>query len=102
MGCLYTTIKENLKKPYLLTEQIYFEALRDRSAWFRLPCSGQATKCPAADSEIKAFVERMLKQREDLCDRLMDKKEYVQWPRPPSPQTLLIDIAFPRWGVPKS
>ena len=65
---LYKKIKENLKEIHFSVEGVYRKALQDRS-W-----SGQAgctdLGCVVADSGIKAFVERMAKERESLCNRL--------------------------------
>jgi len=74
---LYRGIKDNLERPYLQTEEIYLKALEDRSR-----CNQQAHhemhNCSAVDSEIKAFTQRMVNWREDLCNNLMRKKKYAQ------------------------
>jgi len=74
---LYNKIKENLKRPYLQTEQVYLKALEDRSRYGRLMCSA-GEKCSTVDSGMRAFVERMVMERESLCDRFMYEKQYVQ------------------------
>jgi len=73
---LYNKIKENLKRPYLKTEQIYLKALEDRSRYGQLMCNA-AEKCSTVDSGLKAFIERMVTERESLCDRYMRVKRYV-------------------------
>jgi len=74
---LYRAIKENLGRPYLQTEEVYLKALEDRSR-----CDQQAHhkthNCSAVDSDIKAFVQRMVNVRETLYDNLMGKRKYVQ------------------------
>ena len=74
---LYRGIKDNLEKPYLSTEEIYLKALEARS---RRDCQTyhKANNCLAVDSEIKAFIQRMVTGRRSLCNNLMRKKQYVR------------------------
>jgi len=72
---LYNKIKENLKRPYLQTEQVYLKALEDRLRYDQLVCSA-AEKCATADSGMKAFIDWMVVERETLCDKLMHQKQY--------------------------
>ena len=74
---LYNKIKENLKRPYLQAEQVYLKALEDRSRYGQLMCNA-AEKCSTVDSGLKAFIERMVIERESLCDRFMREKRYVR------------------------
>ena len=71
----YNKIKENLRTPYLQTEEIYFEALEDQSQSREGCVSGD---CMAAGPEIKGFIRRVVAEREHVCDRLMREKQYVQ------------------------
>ena len=74
---LYSKIKQNLKRPHLQIEGAYLKALEDQSRSRQMGCA--ATSCVVVDSEIKGFIERVIKEREDLCDKLMYEKQYVQW-----------------------
>ena len=74
---LYSKIRENLKRPYLQTEQVYLKALEDRSRYGPLVCNG-AERCSTVDSGMRGFIERMVADRESLCDRFMREKRYVQ------------------------
>ena len=70
---LYNGIKTDLKGPYLQREEIYLKALQDRLRQLRC----MTKSCSTGDSEIRAFIEQMVKKREDLCDKLMYEKQYV-------------------------
>ena len=74
---LYRGIKDNLEKPYLQTKEIYLMALEDRSR-----CDQQTYHnthdCLAVDSKIKAFIQRMVNEREKLCNGLTHKKQYAR------------------------
>lgn len=65
----YDEIKRNLKVWHFQTEEIYFNALEDPHR-FQLEC-GAAMNCVFAASEIKSFIERRIKEREAVCDKLM-------------------------------
>jgi len=73
---LYNKIKENLKRPYLQVEEVYLKALEDRSRYSQPACA--SPKCLFVDSEIKVFIEHMIQERENVCDRLMFEKRYVK------------------------
>ena len=68
--------KENLKRPYLQAEQVYLKALEDRGE-SQLVCDS-FPGCSMARREIKVFIERMVQERETLCDHHMREKRYVQ------------------------
>ena len=70
---LYNGIKADLKGPYLQKEEIYLKALQDRLRQLRC----KTRSCSTGDSEIRAFIEQMVKKREELCDKLMYEKQYV-------------------------
>jgi len=74
---LYNKIKENLKRPYLQAEEVYLKALEDRSRYSQPACTSPM-KCSFVDSEIKAFIERVIQEREKMCDELMFEKRYVK------------------------
>ena len=74
---LYNKIKQNLKRSHLQVEEVYLKALEDRSRCFQPACTSP-TKCSFVDSEIKVFIERMMQEREKLCDKLMFEKRYVK------------------------
>ena len=66
---LYTTVKENLKKPSLQPEEVYLKALEERAP-IRRSC-GNWPACLLRAGQIKAFIDRMVKEREALCDKFM-------------------------------
>ena len=72
---LYNGIKTDLKGPYLRREEIYLKALQDRLRFRQPKCMSKS--CSTGDPEIRTFVERMVKEREDLCDKLMCEKKYA-------------------------
>ena len=63
---LYNHIKENLKVARFSTDEVYLKASEDRSRTRQLGC--EAENCSVGDSEIKAFIERAVRERERLCD----------------------------------
>ena len=73
---LYHKIKQNLKTTHLQTGEIYLKALEDRAQSRQPGCA--ADNCSVLGSEIKEFIERVVKRREDLYDKLMCEKRYVQ------------------------
>jgi len=75
---LYSKIKANLEIPYLLTGQVYIKALEDCSRCYRRQTHRVTHSCSAVDSEIKAFIKRMAKERENICNSLMHKRQYVR------------------------
>ena len=91
---LYNRVKEDLKRFSLQIEEVYLRALEYRSRLRQPACSSTVTPCALVDSEVKGFIERMAKERESLCDRLMHDKQCVQ--RPPI-ALHPTDIAFPRF-----
>ena len=74
---LYDGIKENLMKPYLHVEEIYLKALEDRSRYAQQKCAS-ATRCLFIHSEIRELIERMIKEREKVCDKFMHGKRYIE------------------------
>ena len=66
-------IKGVLKWPCLPTEEVYLRTLEGRP---QLTCG--KTYCPLSDSGIKAFIERVVGERESLCNKLMNDTQYVQ------------------------
>ena len=74
---LYNEIKENLKRPYLYVEEIYLKALEDRSRYSQQTCAS-GTKCLFISSGIRAFIERMIKERDKVCDKLLREKRYIE------------------------
>lgn len=69
----YNEIRENLKIWHLQAEEIYFKALEDPH---RLRSECVVTKnCVFAASVIKSSIERRIKEREAVCDRLMWREE---------------------------
>ena len=79
MEGLYNKIKENLKWSSLQIEEVYLRALEYRSRLRQPACIPTApTQCMMVDSEVKGFVDRMAKERESLCDKLMRHEEYVR------------------------
>ena len=70
---LYAVTREILKWPYSTKmEAIYLRALEDRSRYYGRACS--AGKCTLVAREIKEFIERMLRERERVCDKFMWKQ----------------------------
>ena len=65
---LYSKIRENLKAARFSTDEVYLKALEDRSRSGQVGCTESG--CAVADAGIKAFVERVTKEREKLCNRL--------------------------------
>ena len=82
---LYNSIKENLKAVRFSTEEIYLKALEDRLRTRHLGCGGAS--CSVGDSEIRGFIERVIKERERLCDGFV--------PGPLVPGLLVPYSAFP-------
>jgi len=74
----YNKIKENLKRPSLQIEEVYLKALEHRSQLRQPACGGMVTPCGMVDSEVKGFINRMAKERESLCDKLMSDKQYTR------------------------
>ena len=74
---LYNKVKKNLKRPYLRTEEIYLKALEDRWRYPQPACTS-VIKCSFPSLEIKTFIERMMKEREKVCDKLVYEKRYVK------------------------
>ena len=70
---LYDSIKEDLSRPYLQAEEIYLKALEYRSD-FQSKCSSK--QGPFGHSEIKNFIQKMIKERERVCDRFKPEKWY--------------------------
>ena len=68
---LYDKIKEDLSRPYLQAEEIYFKALEYRSDC-QSKCSSRLG--PFGHSEIKNFVQGMVKERERVCDKFQPEK----------------------------
>ena len=62
--------------PCLQTEVYYLRALERQSQFRQLPC--KKAQCPKSDSGIKAFIERVVEERESLCNKLMRDTQYVQ------------------------
>ena len=65
---LYKKIREDLKAAHFLVEEVYSKALEDRSRSGQVGCTESG--CVVTDAGIKAFVERVVKERETLCNRL--------------------------------
>ena len=70
---MYDSIKEDLSRPYLQAEDIYLKALEYRSD-FQSKCS--SILGPFGHSEIKNFIQKMIKERERVCDRFQPEKWY--------------------------
>ena len=66
---IYGNIKKDLKRPYLRVE-VYLRASEDRSGFYR-PHRCAVKIYPAADSGVKVFIEKAVKEREQLCDKLL-------------------------------
>ena len=66
---LYNKIKQGVKGPCIQTGEAYLMALEKRSRDHELGCV--RSDCSVGDWEIKRFVERVAKEGEELCDRLM-------------------------------
>lgn len=92
IGDLYEGIKRDLSKPYLQTEEIYDEAAEHRD---HRPCTSK--RCAASGSEVRAFIEQVMKEREGLYDKLMCGRQYVQRHLPVS--SPLINTASSRFIV---
>lgn len=74
---LYDGIRDNLMRPYLRVEDIYLKALEDRSRYTQQKCAS-ATRCLCIYSEVREFIERMIKEREKVCDKFMREKRYIE------------------------
>ena len=68
----YDKIKEDLKRPCFQTGGLCFRALKDRSC---RTCA--SATCGAVGPQVEAFVERVVKLREDLYDKLVCGKQYI-------------------------
>ena len=75
----YNKIKETLKRPSLRVEEAYLKALEDLSQSSRLGCQTYRGNCAVSASEVKWVIERLVGVREQLCNRFMCEKQYVQW-----------------------
>lgn len=61
-------IKEDLRIWHLQTDEIYLKAL-ENSRRCKSPCD--ITRCASSATELKSFIERMMKSRESTCDKFM-------------------------------
>ena len=66
---LYDSIKESLKAASFSIEEVYLKALEDRSQYHQMGCP--EVNCSVSNPEIKAFIERVAKEREDLCSKFI-------------------------------
>ena len=71
----YDKIKEILHRPYLQTEEVYLKALE-----YRAGCGSRCTSSLSSfgQSEIKDFVERMVKERGEVHDKFQPTKWYYK------------------------
>ena len=83
-------IKEDLCHPHPLTE-IYFNAL-ERQSDYPSKCSPRWDS-PFARREIKAFIEKMVEQRERTCDKFQPEKWHDKCTTTFRPNTV-VDIIF--------
>ena len=71
---LYKKIKEHLRQPYVQTEEVYVKALEDllysREQW----CYSDV--CPFKNTKIKEFIQRLIGEREKVCDEFQPAKWY--------------------------
>ena len=63
---VYDNIEKSLKVARLSAEEVYLKALEDRSRSRQSGCG--AGKCSVVDSEIKAFIDHAIKERDKLYD----------------------------------
>ena len=66
---LYKNTEEKLRTPYIQMEEVYLEALEDRSKYYEAACP--QTKCAIMAPEIKEFLQRMFRERGRVCDKFM-------------------------------
>ena len=76
-GDVYREIRECLKEISFRSEEVYPEALRNRLLGPRPPCSWY---CLTGGWRIEEFIDKMVEERESLCDKLLCDKRYVELP----------------------
>ena len=85
INTFYDNIKENLEVAHVSTEEVYLKALEDRLRSRQPGC--RMKNCSVGDSEIKAFIERAMRERERLFDGIV--------PGPLAPNLLVPCPTFP-------
>ena len=73
---LYRDIEKILRRPYLRADEVYLIALEGRSRCEKAGCSWY--ECPFIDREIKKFIEKRIKEREALYNKLQPAKWYCE------------------------
>jgi len=72
---LYGKVRESLKELSFRSEKVYLETLKKR-------LKSQSTcgqwSCVTDDLAIRGFIEKMVKEREELCNKLMCDNQYVK------------------------
>ena len=68
---LYARTKRELEKPYVQMEEVYLVALKDRSRYYKKACIDEG--CVLVDEEIRRFLKRVFKAREEVRNKFMWK-----------------------------